>query len=65
MGKSFDRELERLLREAGCHFVREGKGSHAIWYSPLTNRHLTVPRGTLSPHTANRVLKDAGLPKRF
>lgn len=45
--------------------MREGKGAHAIWHSPITNRTFTVPRGTKSRHTANGVLKDAGLPKAF
>jgi Holliday junction resolvase len=30
MPATFDRELRRLLREAGCTFVRAGKGSHQI-----------------------------------
>jgi hypothetical protein len=25
------RRLIKLLREADCHFVRPGKGSHEIW----------------------------------
>ncbi|WP_393955776.1 type II toxin-antitoxin system HicA family toxin [Methylorubrum sp. POS3] len=55
----------RLLREAGCLFVRPGKGSHEIWYSPRTNRRFTVPRNTAMTHTANAILKDAGLEKAF
>jgi predicted RNA binding protein YcfA (HicA-like mRNA interferase family) len=65
MGETFDRELRRLLREAGCTFVRPGKGSHEIWSSPITGRSFTGPVGTVSRHTANAVLKQAGLPKRF
>jgi len=61
----FDRDLQRLLLGAGCYFVRAGKGSHQIWFSPLTNRHVPVPVGIKSRHTANAVLKDAGLPKSF
>jgi predicted RNA binding protein YcfA (HicA-like mRNA interferase family) len=61
----FDRELKQLLEEAGCRLVRAGKGSHQIWYSPLTNRNFVVPNGIKSRHTANGVLKQAGLPKRF
>jgi hypothetical protein len=61
----FDRDLQRHLTEAGCRFVRPGKGSHQIWFSPLSNRHFPVPVGIKSRHTANAVLKDAGLPKSF
>jgi predicted RNA binding protein YcfA (HicA-like mRNA interferase family) len=56
--------VERL-QKAGCYFVREGKGSHEIWYSPLTNRTFTVPANIVSRHLANTILKQAGLPKAF
>jgi hypothetical protein len=36
-----------------------------MWFSPITGRHVTVPRSTKSRHTANDVLKQAGLPKAF
>nr|VFJ49756.1 MAG: hypothetical protein BECKFW1821A_GA0114235_102423 [Candidatus Kentron sp. FW] len=28
-----------ILRAHGCEFVRQGKGSHEIWYSPISNKH--------------------------
>lgn len=65
MVSTFDRELARLLREAGCSFVRPAKGSHELWFSPITAKHFTVPQGMVSRHTANAVLKQAGLPKAF
>jgi predicted RNA binding protein YcfA (HicA-like mRNA interferase family) len=65
MAADFDRQLKRHLEEAGCRFVRSGKGSHQIWWSPITQRNFVVPAGIKSRHTANGVLKDAGLPKRF
>lgn len=61
----FDRELRRLLREAGCTFVRSGKGSHQIWHSSITRRRFPVPVRIVSRHTANGVLQQAGLPKAF
>lgn len=65
MGAGYGRELERLLKDAGCHFVRNGKGDHEIWFSPITDRHFTFDRSTQLRHTANGTLKQAGLPKRF
>lgn len=65
MGAGYGRELERLLRQAGCTFVRQGKGDHEIWYSPLTERSFTFDRSTQLRHTANGILKQAGLPKQF
>jgi Holliday junction resolvase len=61
----FDRELMRLLEAAGCRFIRAGSGSHQIWYSPVSQRSFPVPINIKSRHTANAVLKDAGLPKAF
>jgi predicted RNA binding protein YcfA (HicA-like mRNA interferase family) len=65
MPTAFDRELRRLLRRAGCTFVRPGKGSHEIWQSPITGRRFPVPVGIVSRYTANAVLAQAGLPKAF
>ncbi len=59
------RDLARLLREAGCSFLREGKGSHEIWRSPLSGRTFTVPANITSRVLANAILKQAGLPKAF
>jgi predicted RNA binding protein YcfA (HicA-like mRNA interferase family) len=59
------RRLVMILQESGCTLVRSGKGSHEIWFSPVNGRHVTVPRSTKSRHTANEILKEAGLPKAF
>lgn len=65
MGRTFDRDIKAALAEAGCRFVRPGKGSHEIWWSRVVGRHVTVPINCVSRHTANAVLRQAGLPKRF
>jgi len=59
------RDLVRILETNGCYLVRKGKGSHEIWYSHVSNQNVSVPRSTKSRHTANDVLKKAGLPKAF
>jgi predicted RNA binding protein YcfA (HicA-like mRNA interferase family) len=61
----FYRELIALLRANGFVFLRSAKGSHEIWVNPNTDRQVTEPRTTKSRHTANDVLKQAGLPKQF
>ncbi len=61
----YSRRLKAILKEAGCRFVRQGKGDHEIWYSPITGRHFVVDGKIRSRHTANGVLKQAGLPKAF
>jgi predicted RNA binding protein YcfA (HicA-like mRNA interferase family) len=65
MAPQFDRPLRDLLKVAGCYLVRQGKGSHEIWYSPITKENFPVPIGIPSRHTANAILRQAGLPKGF
>jgi predicted RNA binding protein YcfA (HicA-like mRNA interferase family) len=65
VGSNLYPELSRLLTGAGCWLVRQGKGSHEIWFSPWTDRNFTLPRNTVSRHSANKILKDAGLQKVF
>jgi len=59
------RNLAEVLREAGCGFLREGKGSHEVWFSPLSKRTFSVPSNLSSRILANEILKQAGLPKSF
>jgi predicted RNA binding protein YcfA (HicA-like mRNA interferase family) len=57
------RDLTKRLREAGCVMKRQGKGSHEIWYSPISRRTFSVPASIKSRRLANEILKQAGLPK--
>ena len=61
----YTKELKRLLTEGGCAFDRQGKGDHEIWFSPITKIKFVVDNHIKSRHTANAVLKQAGLPKQF
>jgi hypothetical protein len=45
--------------------ARPGKGDHEIWFSPHTGIRFPVDSKIKSRHTANAVLKQAGLPKHF
>lgn len=36
-------ELLRKLSKAGCYMVRQGRGSHEIWFSPITEKEFVVP----------------------
>jgi hypothetical protein len=65
MGSSLTPELIRHLIAAGCYFVRPGKGDHDIWYSPITDQRFPVDSKIKSRHTANAVLRQAGLRKQF
>jgi hypothetical protein len=61
----YTRPVKKLLTEAGCKCVRPGKGDHEIWHSPITNLCFPVDSDIKSRHTANAVLKQAGLAKAF
>ncbi len=61
----FYSDIVRRLLEAGCVRIRHGKGDHEIWRSPYSERPFTLDRSVKSRHTANAVLKQAGLSKAF
>lgn len=65
MAKSYTPRLKKVLQRHGCRFERQGKGDHEIWYSPVTDRRFVVDSAIKSRHTANGVLKQAGLDERF
>lgn len=62
-------EYEKVVRDElkrnGCWFVRHGKGDHDIWYSPITGVNVTVDGKIKSRHTANEIMKQSGINKRF
>lgn len=58
-------KLKEILRDHGRSYERPGRGDHEIWYSPITNRRFPVDEKILSRHTANSVLKQAGIAKQF
>jgi len=65
MGSNLTPALITCLRENGCQFVRHGKGDHDIWWSPIAGKRFAVDNKIMSRHTANGILKQAGLKKRF
>jgi len=65
MGAKYGRELRSILKQYGCTYVRQGKGDHEIWYSPMTQRNISMDIGTRNRHTANEILKEAGIDYKF
>ncbi|WP_118184794.1 type II toxin-antitoxin system HicA family toxin [Paraburkholderia phosphatilytica] len=53
--------VKRILEENGCRFKRRGKGDHDIWHSPLTCKSFPVDASIKSRHTANAIMKQAGI----
>jgi predicted RNA binding protein YcfA (HicA-like mRNA interferase family) len=64
MPKDFYNDIVVLLTAAGWCKIPGGKGSHEKWRHAESGRTVIVPRSK-SRHTANEVLKQAGLPKAF
>lgn len=52
-----------VLKKHGYSFLRPGKGAHEIWSNG--QRSQAVSRNMQSRHTANEVMKQAGIPHRF
>lgn len=61
----YEKNIRKMLSENECSFVRHGKGDHDIWYSPITNHHITVDSKIKSRHTANAILKQSGIDYKF
>lgn len=61
----YEKKVRKILMENNCYFVRRGKGDHDIWYSPLSQRHITVDTKIKSRHTANAIMKQSGLNYKF
>ena len=53
------------LGEHGWVFHRHGKGSHDIWIKQAGKETVSVPKNIKSKHTANGVLKKAGITQKF
>jgi len=64
MAATYDRELKRILKDNNCELVRT-TGKHPVWFSPISKINFAVPNGIASNHTANVVLKNAGIAKAF
>jgi predicted RNA binding protein YcfA (HicA-like mRNA interferase family) len=62
---NFAPTTKKLLAKVGWQLLRQGKGDHEIWCDPRTGRKVTVDSSMKSRHTANAILKFAGLPKAF
>lgn len=65
MSSSFTPEVKRILKAHDCRLVRSGKGDHEIWFSPITKRNFPVDGKILSRHTANGIMKHAGVTHKF
>jgi len=57
--------VKKVLEAHYCRFVRDGKGDHQIWFSPVSGKNFPVDAKILSRHTANAIMKQAGIDHKF
>lgn len=61
----YEKKVREMLLQNGCYFVRNGKGDHDIWHSPITNKNFPVDTKIKSRHTANAIMKQSGIKFHF
>jgi len=52
----YEKKVRKIMLQNGCTFVRRGKGDHDIWYSPITNRNITVDTKIKSRQIADSII---------
>lgn len=58
-------QIREILKRNGFVWFRTGKGDHEIWRHLETGKRVTVDAKVKTRHTANKIMRDAGLPKAF
>ncbi len=59
----FEKQVKQLLKQHGWSFHRAGTGSHEIWCKG--RKAVTVNDTCKSRHTANAIMKQAGIDHKF
>ena len=65
MGSGFYPQVLSILLAHGCTFVRQGKGSHEVWNSPINGRNFPLAVTVNSRNMANGVLRDAVIKRKI
>lgn len=57
------KDLIKKLRASGFNFDRQAKGSHEIWFNPVTRKRTTIPNHSkpISKSTLRAIIKQIGL----
>ncbi|RZD18225.1 MAG: type II toxin-antitoxin system HicA family toxin [Candidatus Acididesulfobacter diazotrophicus] len=57
------REIVKKLKKLGFEFLRQGAGSHEIWYNLSTNKYTTIPNhpGDMPEGTLKAILNQADI----
>lgn len=65
MVQGYTRQVKSILREHGWQLLRHGKGDHEIWTREDASKTVVVDGKIMSRHTANAILKQAGIRTRL
>lgn len=65
MGAGFYQQVVSILKAHGCYFIRQGHGSHEIWYSPIRKKKFPVAYTIASRNMANVIFKQAGIKEKI
>lgn len=63
--KGFYRQVAAALKCHGWYFERMAKGDHELWAHPDVRHKVTVDGVVKSRHTANIIMKQAGIKQKF
>ena len=57
----------KKLKILGFEFERQARGSHEIWWNPITRKRTTIPNhpGDIPEGTMKAILKQAGVDTNF
>ena len=61
----YRKDLVDILKAHGCQPVRNATRHYEMWQSPINGKRFPVKQNIKSRHTANAILKQAGLSKAF
>ena len=61
----YTRQVKEILKTHGCVFLRNGKGDHERWYSPIINANFSIDGKIENRISANKQLKDAGIKQKI
>jgi mRNA interferase HicA len=61
------REIAKRLKKLGCQELRQGKGSHRVWYNPDTDQTAVIPDWggkDLAPGTVRAIIRELGIDRQ-
>ena len=61
----YEKKVRKILKENGYSFLRQAKGDHEMWHNPILNKSVSVDGKIKSRHSANGILKEAGIKYKF